>query len=39
MASVKAECKGETPRPTRPRDAASLILLRLDSDEHEVIGV
>ena len=37
MASVKAECKGDTARPIRPRDAASLILLRLDSGEHEVL--
>jgi 8-oxo-dGTP pyrophosphatase MutT (NUDIX family) len=37
MASAKAECKGDTARPVRPRDAASLILLRLDTSEHQVL--
>ena len=37
MASVGAGCKEAPRRPVRPRDAASLILLRLESREHRVL--
>ena len=37
MASVGADCKGASRRPVRPRDAASLILLRLEEREHRVL--
>ena len=37
MASARAGCKGALRRPARPRDAASLILLRLEDREHRVL--
>ncbi len=37
MASVGAGCKEASARPVRPRDAASLILLRLEGREHRVL--
>ena len=37
MASARAGCKGASRRPVRPRDAASLILLRLEDREHRVL--
>ena len=37
MASVGAGCKEASRRPIRPRDAASLILLRLGGREHRVL--
>ena len=37
MASARAGCKGVSPRPVRPRDAASLILLRDEGREHQVL--
>ncbi len=37
MASARADCKGASTRPARPRDAASLILLRSDDREHRVL--
>ncbi len=37
MAIVGAGCKEASRRPVRPRDAASLILLRLESREHRVL--
>jgi 8-oxo-dGTP pyrophosphatase MutT (NUDIX family) len=37
MASARANCKGASKRPARPRDAASLILLRLEDREHRVL--
>lgn len=37
MASAGAGCKGATRPAVRPRDAASLILLRRDSGEHQVL--
>ena len=37
MASARADCKGASKRPARPRDAASLILLRLGDHGHRVL--
>jgi len=37
MASARAGCKGASKRPARPRDAASLILLRLEDRKHRVL--
>ncbi len=37
MASSGAGCKEASGRPVRPRDAASLILLRLEGREHRVL--
>lgn len=37
MASAQPGCKGASERPVRPRDAASLILLRLEDDEQTVL--
>jgi len=37
MARVKEECKGNATRPVRPRDAASLILLRREGREQQVL--
>ena len=37
MASARAGCKGASRRPVRPRDAASLILLRDEGHEHQVL--
>lgn len=37
MASAETECKGGARRPVRPRDAASLILLRTERGEHQVL--
>lgn len=37
MASVGTECKDRGRRPVRPRDAASLILLRREGDRHQVL--
>ncbi len=37
MASTGAGCKEAPGRPVRPRDAASLILLRLEEREHRVL--
>lgn len=37
MASAEAGCKGSTRRRVRPRDAASLILLRHEDGEHHVL--
>ncbi len=37
MTSARADCKGTSKRPARPRDAASLILLRLDDHGHRVL--
>ena len=37
MASTGASCKEASRRPVRPRDAASLILLRLEGREHRVL--
>ena len=37
MASVRAGCKEVSRRPVRPRDAASLILLRREEREHRVL--
>lgn len=37
MTSARADCKGASRRPSRPRDAASLILLRLEDGEPRVL--
>jgi 8-oxo-dGTP pyrophosphatase MutT (NUDIX family) len=37
MASAAAGCKGASRRAVRPRDAASLILLRLEGGAHQVL--
>ena len=37
MASSRADCKGASRRPVRPRDAASLILLRDQGRGHQVL--
>ncbi|MDX2459097.1 MAG: NUDIX hydrolase [Gammaproteobacteria bacterium] len=37
MASKRADCKGVSQRPVRPRDAASLILLRRAGRGHQVL--
>ena len=37
MTSAGADCKGPARRPARPRDAASLILLRIDSGDARVL--
>ncbi len=37
MSTARAGCKGVSNRPAHPRDAASLILLRLEDREHRVL--
>jgi 8-oxo-dGTP pyrophosphatase MutT (NUDIX family) len=37
MTSARADCKGPSRHPPRPRDAASLILLRLEDREQRVL--